>query len=82
MTDDTQQVLADSLTAEDTALIPHLPYLLQDLWDLGSDPQEIIELLRRHGMAPVTRCWIWPAARGLCRCGWRRPQKPASKALT
>lgn len=41
-------ILAQSLTANDVRLLPHLPYLLQDLWELGSDPQEIAALLR-HG---------------------------------
>jgi 2-polyprenyl-3-methyl-5-hydroxy-6-metoxy-1,4-benzoquinol methylase len=43
-----EEKLAESLTAETTDLIPHLPYLLQDLWELGSNPEEIIELIRRN----------------------------------
>lgn len=44
----TEETLARSLTAESTLLIMHLPYLLQDLWELGSDPAEIETLLRTH----------------------------------
>jgi len=40
--------LAKSLTAESTELIPYLPYLLQDLWELGSSPKDIIEIIKRH----------------------------------
>lgn len=43
-----EEKLAESLTAKTTDLIPHLPYLLQDLWELGSNPEEIIELVRRN----------------------------------
>jgi len=32
---DVKEKLAKSLTAETTELIPYLPYLLQDLWELG-----------------------------------------------
>lgn len=38
-----EEKLAKSLTAESTELIPYLPYLLQDLWELGSSPKDIIE---------------------------------------
>ena len=30
-----EEKLARSLTADSTQLIPYLPYLLQDLWELG-----------------------------------------------
>ncbi len=43
-----EEKLAASLTAKTTELIPHLPYLLQDLWELGSNPEEILELVRRN----------------------------------
>ena len=43
-----EEKLAKSLTAESTDLIPYLPYLLQDLWDLGSSPEDILELINKH----------------------------------
>ena len=43
-----ERKLAGSLTAEDTALIPFLPYLLQDLWELGTSPRIVSTLVRRH----------------------------------
>ena len=43
-----EEKLALSLTAETTALLPFLPYLLQDLWALGSAPKDIIQLLSDH----------------------------------
>lgn len=43
---DRESKLAASLTAQDKRLIPFLPYLLQDLWELGSIPQQIIRVLK------------------------------------
>ena len=43
-----EEKLAHSLTAETTELLPFLPYLLQDLWELGSKPNDIVELIRTH----------------------------------
>jgi len=43
-----EEKLAKSLTAEDTRLIEFLPYLLQDLWDLGSSPEDIEKLLSEY----------------------------------
>lgn len=44
----TDAKLAKALTAETTELIPFLSYLLQDLWELGSNPRDIITLIKRH----------------------------------
>lgn len=43
-----EEKLAKSLTAESVELIPYLPYLLQDLWELGSSPKDIVELITKH----------------------------------
>lgn len=43
-----EEKLAKSLTAETVELIPYLPYLLQDLWELGSSPRDILELITKH----------------------------------
>ncbi|OPZ94067.1 MAG: hypothetical protein BWY74_00853 [Firmicutes bacterium ADurb.Bin419] len=43
-----EEKLAKSLTAESTELIPYLPYLLQDLWELGSSPKDIIDMTQKH----------------------------------
>lgn len=40
--------LARSLSADTTELIPYLPYLLQDCFELGSSPETIIDLLLRN----------------------------------
>ncbi|MCL2792579.1 MAG: class I SAM-dependent methyltransferase [Spirochaetaceae bacterium] len=48
MNEETKEKLACSLTAETTELIPFLPYLLQDLWELGSNPRDMIRLIEKH----------------------------------
>ncbi len=44
----TQEKLAKSLTADTIELIPYLPYLLQDIWELGSSPRIIVDLIKKH----------------------------------
>ncbi len=48
MNDQTLEKLARSLTGDSTDIIPFLPYLLQDLWELGSSPQEMLSLIKNH----------------------------------
>ena len=48
MEKETEEKLARSLTAETTELLPYLPYLLQDFWELGSVPDAITELISQH----------------------------------
>ena len=48
MNKETEEKLASSLTAETTDLLPFLPYLLQDFWELGSDPSIMAELIKEH----------------------------------
>ena len=45
MSEKTKQSVADSLET-DKLLLPHMPFLLQDLWALGSSVDSIIEVLR------------------------------------
>ena len=33
---------------EGTAIVPFLPYILQDAWEIGTDPGVVVELVRRH----------------------------------
>jgi len=44
MIDETQQSVANSLEVE-YKLLPHMPYLLQDLWELGSAADQILDLI-------------------------------------
>ncbi|MCL2485733.1 MAG: class I SAM-dependent methyltransferase [Endomicrobia bacterium] len=48
MDDFTKEKLAISMDAEDAAVIQFLPYLMQDLWELGSSPADMITLLKNN----------------------------------
>ena len=39
--------VARAMDASDTAIVPFLPYILQDSWELGSSPEAIVKLVRR-----------------------------------
>jgi 2-polyprenyl-3-methyl-5-hydroxy-6-metoxy-1,4-benzoquinol methylase len=45
---DRVEKLAASLTAENIRILPYLPYLLQDLFELGSIPEDIAHLIEKH----------------------------------
>lgn len=45
---DVEMKLAKSLTADTTELIPYLPYILQDLWEMGASPDNIYHLISKH----------------------------------
>jgi 2-polyprenyl-3-methyl-5-hydroxy-6-metoxy-1,4-benzoquinol methylase len=42
MSDKTQKLISDSLET-DQQLLPYMPYLLQDLWALGSSVEDILK---------------------------------------
>ncbi|MFD2305085.1 class I SAM-dependent methyltransferase [Enterococcus termitis] len=48
MNKETEKKLAASLTSETTELLPFIPYILQDFWELGSSPQDIVHLIKKH----------------------------------
>jgi ubiquinone/menaquinone biosynthesis C-methylase UbiE len=49
ISEETEEKLVASLTGETTELLPFLPYLLQDFWELGSEPAIMVDLVKRHG---------------------------------
>ncbi|HCC35624.1 MAG TPA: hypothetical protein DEQ02_08335 [Ruminococcaceae bacterium] len=56
MKNETKETLATSLSADTTELLPFLPYLLQDFWELGSDPEVMLRLIKSHvQLSPETR---------------------------
>ncbi len=40
-----------AMDGSDRELFPYLPYILQDVWEIGTDPDIIIGLVRRHAGA-------------------------------
>ncbi len=51
MESDLQKSVLASLDGRDTEIYPYLPYLLQDMWELGSMPRDIINLIRKHNLS-------------------------------
>jgi ubiquinone/menaquinone biosynthesis C-methylase UbiE len=51
MSDNSQQSAADSLEV-DKKLLPYMPYLLQDLWALGSSVDQILDLFSTLPLSP------------------------------
>ena len=45
---ETEEKLVRSLSWETTDILPFLPYLLQDFWELGSDPNVMAELIGKY----------------------------------
>jgi len=45
---ETEEKLVRSLSWETTELLPFLPYLLQDFWELGSDPDVMVNMITKY----------------------------------
>ncbi len=43
-----EQSITESLDGNNTGLIPYLPYILQDFWEIGADPDIIVRLISKH----------------------------------
>ena len=44
----TRDSILASLDGRDPRLFPYLPELLQDLWEMGTDAEVVLDLIRRH----------------------------------
>ena len=47
-----EESVVEAMDGSDAELFPFLPYILQDLWEIGSDPAIIISLVRKHFRDP------------------------------
>jgi protein-L-isoaspartate O-methyltransferase len=43
-----EESVVTAMDGSDTELFPFLPYILQDLWEIGADPEAIIKLIGKH----------------------------------
>jgi ubiquinone/menaquinone biosynthesis C-methylase UbiE len=50
-----EESIAVAMDMQDTAIVPFLPYILQDFWDLGTPPEIVINLVQKHCVG-VTLC--------------------------
>jgi len=48
MKNEVEERQAYSLTAETPELLPYLPYILQDFWEIGSDPDVMVRLIEKN----------------------------------
>lgn len=51
-----EESVATSLDCSGNSLLPYLPYILQDFWEIGASPEVIIDLIRKHkkNIRPLT----------------------------
>jgi len=43
-----EESIITAMDGTDIALIKYLPYILQDFWEIGSSPDEIIKIIKKH----------------------------------
>ena len=43
-----EESVVTAMDGTDKELFPYLPYILQDIWEIGADPEIIIRLIERH----------------------------------
>lgn len=43
-----EESVVTAMDGSDKELFPYLPYILQDLWEIGADPDAIIKLIKKH----------------------------------
>lgn len=43
-----EESIVTAMDGDDAAIFPYLPYILQDFWEIGSSPSDMIELIEKH----------------------------------
>lgn len=43
-----EESILTAMDCTDREILPYLPYILQDFWEIGSDPNVMIQLIRKH----------------------------------
>ena len=43
-----EECVVMAMDGSDKALFPYLPYILQDIWEIGTDPDTVIVIIRAH----------------------------------
>lgn len=44
----TEESVLTAMDCTDREILPYLPYILQDFWEIGSDPDVMIDLIKKH----------------------------------
>ena len=45
-----EESIVTAMDGRDTGIFPYLPYILQDFWEIGSSPEEMIRLIEKHSV--------------------------------
>jgi len=43
-----EESVVTTMDGSDSELFPYLPYIMQDIWEIGASPEVIIDLVRKH----------------------------------
>ncbi len=43
-----EESVAIAMDVKDKEILPYLPYILQDFWEIGADPKTMISMIRKH----------------------------------
>jgi cyclopropane fatty-acyl-phospholipid synthase-like methyltransferase len=43
-----EESVLNAMDCTDSDILPYLPYILQDFWEIGSDPEVMIDLIKKH----------------------------------
>jgi 2-polyprenyl-3-methyl-5-hydroxy-6-metoxy-1,4-benzoquinol methylase len=43
-----EESIAVAMDSPDTAIVPFLPYILQDFWEIGTPPEIVVDLVQKH----------------------------------
>ena len=54
-----EESIAIAMDMQDAAIVPFLPYILQDFWELGTSSEVVVNLVRKHcGSTPLTNLQV------------------------
>ncbi|REJ81918.1 MAG: hypothetical protein DWQ44_13445 [Bacteroidetes bacterium] len=68
-----EESVVTAMDGSDKELFPFLPYILQDLWGIGSDPKTILSLIKKHrNNYTDIKVLDWVAAKALCQSSYQK----------
>jgi len=60
-----EESVVAAMDGSNPELFPFIPYIMQDLWEIGTDPTTVVQLIRSQfeEYPTVSRFWIWGVVR-------------------
>lgn len=43
-----EETIAQAMDCQDKSILPFLPYILQDFWEIGSSANSILKIVKAH----------------------------------